>query len=801
MDIQYFGEHLILGQVGRFGILMAFVAVILATLAYWAAASKQGQESLSWRKWARTLFTAHSIFLILASLMLMIMLLNRYYEYRYVWVHVENSLSWGYKIAAFWAGQEGSFLFWALCQVIFGLLLIRFAGKWETPVMTIFSLSQVFMTAMMLGVTLGSFSIGMSPFVLMREVPGNLESEFFQNPNYLSLIVDGNGLNPLLRNFWMLSHPPILFIGFAAALIPFAYAFAGLWKKDYTGWIQPSLPWTHLGVFFLGGGILLGGVWAYESLTFGGFWAWDPVENASLVPWVILVAALHLMLVVRRKQQNIFPAILFTLLAFIFVVYSTFLTRSGVMSETSVHSFGNDGMGRQILIYIFTFLGLSALMLIKRFNNIKSKENEEPLTREFWLFIGALVLILSAFQITFSTSIPVINKILGTQLSPPIDPVQHYNSWQLPFAVFTALLIGFTHFLKWGKNEPSRYFRSLALSIVLAAVSTTLIVLFTSMRAPAHILFLFSGLFAFFSALDLLLRFKGQLASNPAIVSHLGIALFLIAIVLTFSQKEIISKNTSGYFLGEQFAENENLLLIKDEVLPMGEYHVTYKGRTFQGEDITYHIDFLKKNSEGELYLAFSSFPTIKLNDRMGNVYNPYAKIYLGRDIFTYITFADTDRHTHNHSHSKLLHELELMLHDTIELGPNKMVLTHIDAGDAAHQENPQTIEITASIELITHFNKIIKAEPRFILKGDQVFYQDDFMRELDYRLRFREVSDKAFTIKVDIYQEDPDFVIIKTIIFPYINLLWISCIVMLVGFWMAFRRRWKKRLEPEKQA
>ncbi len=798
MDIQYVGEHLLPGYMGRFAIIIGFVAAFLSFFFYYQASKNNPADRQNWQKWGRYAFSAHSLFILLASTLLMYLLLNRYYEYRYVWVHTENDLNLGYLISSFWAGQEGSLLFWLLMQVVVGLFLIRYAETWENPVMTIVSLSQIFMTSLLLGISFSGINIGMSPFILLREVPENAASEFFQNPHYVQLIVDGNGLNPLLRNFWMLSHPPVLFVGFALALVPFAYALAGLWKKQFIGWIRHALPWTNLAVFFLGAGILLGGVWAYESLTFGGFWAWDPIENASLVPWLILVAALHLMLVARKKQENLFPAFLFTFLAFIFVIYSTYLTRSGVLADTSVHSFGNDGMGRHILIYLFSFLLLFAISLAIRYRQLPSKENEYPISREFWLFIAAMVLVLSSFQIIFTTSIPVWNALFGSNLTPPTDVVQHYNTWQLPFAVMVALLMALTHFLRWGKNRLTDFFKASALSLGLAIAFSLLIILLTGVNELAHMIFLFAGLFALFSSLDMMLRFRNSLMNTPAIISHTGIALFLVAILLTFSQQETISKNTSGYNLGEAFPQNENLLLIKDEILPMGNYFVTYKGHYHEGEDIYYIVDFLKKNQQGEYYKVFRSEPSIKLNETMGNVYNPHAKVYPGKDIFTYITFADVDHHDHDHAPS-LIEKFEMTRHDTLLIDNNKMVLSSIDA--VSEQESPESDEIIveATIDVFTHFDNHYQVNPRFILQGRSVHYHDDIIRDLDYRFRFSDVSDKPFTIEIELYQEEPEFIIIKTTIFPYINLLWLSCIVMLVGFWMTFRRRWKYR-KSEKQ-
>jgi len=796
MDIQYVGEHLFAGNAGRFALVLAFFSAIFSAFAYWRASADGRSDSRQWRHWARIGFRVHSLGVLTATFFLFYILLNRFYEYRYVWVHVENDLGLGYMISAFWAGQEGSFLFWTLCQMLLGNLLIRYARSWENPVMTIFSLSQMFMVSMMLGWRIFGINIGMDPFVLLRHLPEYASEPLFQNPHYISLILDGNGLNPLLRNFWMLSHPPILFIGFAAMLVPYSYAVAGLWKGRFHDWIKPSLPWTLLGVLFLGAGLLLGGVWAYESLTFGGFWAWDPVENASLVPWLVLVAALHMMLVSFKRRNTYFPTFLFTILAFILVIYSTFLTRSGVLSGTSVHSFGNDGMGRQILVYIFTFLLVGIIILVKNYGKLPAKDSEEPFTREFWLFIGALVLVLSAFQIIFTTSIPVFNSIFGSNLAPPVDVVAHYNNWQLPFAIAMALLIGVTHFIKWGQNDFKKFLRALALSLVMAAVVTILIVVFYKITMPAFVLYVFAALFAFFSALDLVLRFYRQYATSGAVISHLGVALFLLAVMLTFSKKDTISKNTSGFDLGASFPANENLLLIRDEVLPMGEFHVAYVGKERTGNHIVYQVDFLKQNSEGEFYKAFSSYPSVQLNERMGNVYEPFAKIYLLRDIFTYVTFADLPVDGHDHPEQTLIDEVEIAINDTISVLNHQLVLNGIDAPGGV--VDPTNIAITANMELITQTGTRYEVNPVFMVREGTMLYEDAAVRDLDLRFRFREVSEKPMTIVLEIIEVRPDFLIIKTVIFPFINLLWFSSLVMLVGFFIAFRHRWKHREAEE---
>jgi cytochrome c-type biogenesis protein CcmF len=239
---------------------------------------------------------------------------------------------------------------------------------------------------MLLGVYVGDVRVGSSPFLLIRELGENIGLPWTTIPDYLTKIpqfADGRGLNPLLQNYWMTIHPPTLFFGFSLTLVPFAYAIAGLWKRRWSEWITPALPWTYAGIMVLGVGILMGGAWAYEALSFGGFWAWDPVENASLVPWITLVGAGHLMLINKRKGTSVYATLLFTLLTFILVLYSTFLTRSGVLGDTSVHSFTGEGMLPGLLLFLLTFIMISVALM-----------NTDLQQRRFYALLSGLMLVL-----------------------------------------------------------------------------------------------------------------------------------------------------------------------------------------------------------------------------------------------------------------------------------------------------------------------------------------------------------------------------------------------------------------------
>jgi cytochrome c-type biogenesis protein CcmF len=256
------------------------VAALVSVVSYYFYSKEQ--LTSDWKKIANYSFTIHSISVIGIAATLFFMLFNHYYEYSYVWQHSNNEMPLEYIMSCFWEGQEGSFLLWSFWNVVLGNILRKtIDAKWEAPTMAIFALVQVFLASMLLGVYFGDYKLGSNPFILLRENPQFADMPFVQMENYLAKL-DGRGLNPLLMNYWMTIHPPTLFLGFSSTLIPFVYAIAGLWKRDFTTWQKPALTWTFFSIMILGTGILMGGAWAYEALSFGGFWAWDPVENSSL---------------------------------------------------------------------------------------------------------------------------------------------------------------------------------------------------------------------------------------------------------------------------------------------------------------------------------------------------------------------------------------------------------------------------------------------------------------------------------------------------------------------------------------
>ncbi|NQV02987.1 MAG: cytochrome c biogenesis protein CcsA [Bacteroidia bacterium] len=636
MSINYIGEHLLAGQLGQVLLWISFISAAFASFFYFYLLSSSKERSALLNRSARSFYWLHALSLIGVSVVLYYLIFNHYFEYSYVWNYSSRDLPVKYIISCFWAGQEGSFLVWALFQALVGLVLIRTAKGWEPGVMAFFALSQFFVTSMMLGVSIGGWEVGTSPFRLLRETVDSIQGTIFVNANYLTTLADGNGLNPLLENIWMTIHPPILFLGYALALVPFSYAMAALVRKEFTSWIRITIPWTLFSLLLLGAGILLGGAWAYVSLTFGGFWAWDPVENSSLVPWMTLVAALHFMLISRKQNYALIAAFIFSTLSYILVLYASYLTRSGVLSETSAHSFGDNGMAAQLAIFLLTFLALAAWLIILRMGQFHQKRKEILLSREFWMFIGSLIVVLSAFQILFTTSIPVFNAIFGTNFAPPTDAIGFYNRWQTPYALLIAGFIAFTQFLKFDRNETGSFLRKVIIPLVLSIGLTNLFVVSGIVRSGTYILFLF---FIWFSltALIMNLIFPTSRPRNlSAIVIHIGFVLFLLGALITFSNSKIISSNTSGFDLGNARSNKENLLLIKSDTTYMGGFHVTYVDAVKEGNTTVYQVDFIKRKN-GDYTWQFSLHPSVNRHPRMGDVYNPVTRNFLLKDYYLYI--------------------------------------------------------------------------------------------------------------------------------------------------------------------
>jgi len=857
-NINYIGEHLLIGNIGHAFIVLSLVAALVSVVSYYFYSKEQ--LTSNWKKIANYSFTIHSISVIGIAAILFFMLFNHYYEYSYVWQHSNNEMPLEYIMSCFWEGQEGSFLLWSFWNVVLGNILRKtIDAKWEAPTMAIFALVQVFLASMLLGVYFGDYKLGSNPFILLRENPQFADMPFVQMENYLAKL-DGRGLNPLLMNYWMTIHPPTLFLGFSSTLIPFAYAIAGLWKRDFTTWQKPALTWTFFSIMILGTGILMGGAWAYEALSFGGFWAWDPVENSSLVPWLVMVGAGHVMIINKNKGGSLFMTHLLAIASFLLILYSTFLTRSGILGKNSVHAFTDLGMQGQLVIYVLTFILICVVLLIHdkliRVSYImlsvlmlfvgitfghkvalllgwllisfvltiysymkffpKEEEEESLYSREFWMFVGSLVFLLSALVITYFTSIPVMNKLFQGWLYESEKAgikVADYNMWQTPFAIIALLLVAVTQFLKYKKTDPKQFLKHISLSGILAIVfgSSAVIPLYflkdysaassvDKWNLISYALLFISALFAVFTNLAYWMRIlKGKIRHAGASIAHIGFALILLGALISTSKKQTISQNTSQKnvaSLGENFSAKKSLVLTKGDTLPMGNYLVTYTGKERKGIDVFFHMDYFKKDKDGKLVKAFDLSPMVQDNPRMGQASNPDTKHFIGSDIYTHITYADlSDNKEVKANAYKEPTNFVGHMRDTI-FADNAIILIDsitTNLTEEQYSQNDSLLVVTAVLKATDINGNVYRATPKYILKNNMVLPDEFELHELGLKFIFWKINPNEGSIEIQMSEKvnnTKEFVVLEAYMFPFINVLWIGCIVMVIGTIVAILER-----------
>ncbi|RZL43809.1 MAG: cytochrome C biogenesis protein, partial [Pedobacter sp.] len=796
----------------------AFAASLLSTISYYFAAKNNNQADLSWTKLGRIGFVVNIISILGIGTTLFYLILNHYYEYSYVYNHSSKELPVYYIISAFWEGQEGSFWLWAFWQSVLGAILIWKAKTWENGVMTIVALSQVFLTSMILGVDLFGYRLGSSPFILLREavdlkaMAPAVFADAENYKNYLKFITDGKGLNPLLQNYWMVIHPPTLFLGFASMIVPFAYGITSLWQRRYKEWVKPVLPWALFAVMILGAGIIMGSFWAYEALNFGGFWAWDPVENASIIPWLTLIGGVHVIIVYKNTGHAYFTAMALILISFVLVLYASFLTRSGILGETSVHSFTDLGMFGHLITYNVVFLLIAVYYVATRWKELPiTHKDEETYSREFWMFIGALVVTVSCIHIIFATSVPVFNVAFGTNIAPRKDVIAFYNKWQAPFAVLITLISGFSQFLKYKRTDPRKFYSSLISSVVFALVITGGFAWLTGVHTNLmYIILTFSCVFAILANARLLAAAFGGKGTKlvGSAVAHIGFALLLVGALVAAATSKVVSINESKYVAVKDFEKNqkpgENIMLYKNEPKKMGKYTVTYVSDTTVKPNTYYKLDFKVITEEGKIKEEFEINPSIQENGAMGLIASPDTKHYLTTDIYTHMTsvkpleddHADHEGHTEEENY-KAPRVLMVSVGDTIHTASGILTVKPINTKPVVKDLTLSPGDLAISLPLeISVSGKPYTLEPLFMVKGNNTF---DFARkndELGLRVRFTKVIPEENKFEIQVYekpQQAKDWVVFKSIEFPYINLYWIGTIVMVIGFIISIFRRNKE--------
>jgi cytochrome c-type biogenesis protein CcmF len=457
---------------------------------------------------ARSAYAAFATCIVAAAATLMALLLQHRFDVSYVNSYSSRDLPIYFLVSTFWAGQEGSFLLWCFWGAIIGLFVWRSAREQEAPVMIVYLSTFVGIVAII---------CKQSPFKLLPPpVPA-----------------DGVGLNPLLQDPWMVIHPPVMFSGFASLSVPFAFAIAALWKKRWDGWVVRAIPWALFTFLALGTAVLMGGYWAYKTLGWGGYWGWDPVENTSLVPWLCTVALVHGMFLQRAKKRHRKVNLIVACFAYLTILYGTFLTRSGILADFSVHSFIDLGITAWLVGILLGFVALSVACLAWRWREIPVTEEEEPplLSRSVLFILGIAVVCAMAFVILLGTSAPLLTRLTG---NPSQVQTSFYTNTTIPAAILLVLLAGLVAFVSWKGETWTNLGKSARRSLIVAAAGITL-AFFVGARERTSLVVLFFAVFAADMNLRAVVRKVrgGKWGGAGGYLAHVGVGIMLAGIVVS----------------------------------------------------------------------------------------------------------------------------------------------------------------------------------------------------------------------------------------------------------------------------
>ena len=578
-------------------------------------------------------------------------------------------------------------------------------------------------------------------------------------------------------------HPPLLFVGFAMSTVPFAFAFAALIKNDYRDWVAPSLPWLLGGMMVLGLAIMLGGYWAYIILGWGGYWGWDPVENSSLVPWIIGVAGIHTMLIQRKTQTKEHPGkfiktnLILSILTYLLVLYSTFLTRSGILGDASVHSFVSPGMVTYFLLLLFistfTILGFGAVIYRWKYLEKTFTVEENILSRELALFTASVVLIGSAVIILAGTSAPIFGSAVE---------ISYYNEMTLPIAILMGLLNGVSLLLNWKKTKEKKLIDSLKIPLAVTFVITLITAFIGGFTDIMAILFLFSAYFTLVINSSLAFKIiKGNVSFVGAYIAHIGFALFMLGVI------------ASGWF-----SEEKQIELIQGETKSEFGYDITFTGYKpiENGKKFAFDILIDKDGSENNLapVMYMSDFNQSLMRDP--DIINLITKdLYISPISYEEATTSSGGGHQHQTS---LLKGTPFEFHDS------QIIFKKFNFPKNAmnSMQSGADFFIGAEVEII-HNGKTYNVEPKMKSSGGEKTFEHVTIEEANLKIEMLnlDASGKIDVIITELSESgDQQAQITKGAslwvdvnIEPFMNLIWIGTLTIVLGFFVAMVRRAKE--------
>ncbi len=379
-----------LGEIGSLLLLFSLVVTLYATFAAWTGIKTRQ------KRWARSAQRSVTVVAILtggALVALLTLFLGNNFTIRYVAQHSSTLIPFYLKVSAVWAGQEGSLLLWCFLQALFAAISL---GKPPRNTQHLIPWATVFQSI------ITAFFVAVALFVSNPFTPLGQS------------IVDGQGLNPLLRHPGMIFHPPALYIGYVGLAVPFAFAMAALVTRKVEGWTAAMRSWILIAWLGLGLGLLLGMRWAYDVLGWGGYWGWDPVENAGLLPWFTSTALLHSAVMQQEKRGFKVWNMVMAIFSFVLVLFGTFATRSGMIQ--SVHAYAQSDLGNYFLAAIIITLAGSLILLFTRSRDLTSGQNIERLfSRDGMFFLTLVLFSMLTISVFIGSVLPTITEALTSQ--------------------------------------------------------------------------------------------------------------------------------------------------------------------------------------------------------------------------------------------------------------------------------------------------------------------------------------------------------------------------------------------------
>jgi len=512
----------------------------------------------------------------------------------YVWRNSSVDMPMFFKVTAFWGGLEGSLLFWILVQSFFAMVVAfryQYSNREIIPYV-IATLNGIlcFLLVLLLGWS--------NPLDLQATIPA-----------------EGRGLNPLLQHIAMVVHPPSLYLGFIGFSVPFAFAIAGMIRgKLDNEWVLTTRRWTLVSWYFLSMGLILGGQWAYEELGWGGFWAWDPVENAAFMPWLTGTAFLHSVMIQEKRNMLKIWNVVLIIITYGLTIIGTFLTRSGVVN--SVHSFTQSEIGPAFLVFLAVVLVVGFALLFRRIQMLESEHKMEAvLCRENAFLAQNVIFVGMAFTVLLGTTFPLLAEaIRGTKLS---IQAPFFNTIMAPMGYVLFFLMGIGTVIAWRKSSKGSLRRNFQNPMITATVGTIILAVFIPFHLEAFTIFWI----AIFVTVTILIEVgkaahvKGkQLQAGPLVglihvfqrnqrrygglVIHLGVVLMFLG------------------FAGTFFSEERDLTLEREAMIPLNTYYLKFTGvEEFQVRNATHRAAIIEVYDQDKQLLevmkpAKSFYPT-----------------------------------------------------------------------------------------------------------------------------------------------------------------------------------------------